>query len=177
MKKLLLAVTAASIMSSPAFAAPNASDPFVINGTVLETCTMQNVNNVNLGTLAINTGAGATALLLSANDTGNTNTFWVSCNAPNTMNITGPAELQGSRVKTAADDASFTDKLKYHVTANNYLTSGTQPSLDAGVSTPKSRAPLHRQVSMTASVLTSDNPLRPLAGNYTATVTVEVTAS
>lgn len=179
MKKLLLAVTAASIMSSPAFAAPSATDSFVVNGTVPDTCTMQDVNNVNLGSLSISTTAGSGALLLSGDASGNTNTFWVSCNKTNTMSITGPAELQGSRAKTIFDDASFTDKLKYSVTANNYVTGGgAQPTLIAGASTSQTRAPLHHTVSLTAAVTQALNPgVRPLAGNYTATVTVTVTAS
>lgn len=178
MKKLLLAATAATIMSSPAFAANSATDSFVVNGTVPDTCTMQDVNNVNLGSLAISTTAGSGALLLNGDASGNTNTFWVSCNKTNTLAITGPAELQGSRAKTIFDDASFTDKLKYSVTANSYLASGTQPSLIAGVSDPKTRAPLHHQVSLTAAVTQALNPgVRPLAGTYTATVLVTVTAS
>ena len=54
MKKLLLAATATAVMlsSAPAFAANNDSDTFDINASVAKTCTMENINDISLGTLA-----------------------------------------------------------------------------------------------------------------------------
>jgi hypothetical protein len=180
MKRLFVVAAASAMVSSPAFAANTASDSFVINASIPDTCTMQNVNDVNLGTLNISTTAGNGALLLSSDSSANTNQFWVSCNKQNTMTLTGPAQLQGSRAFVAGvDDASFTDKLNYRVAAVNYLTSGTQPELrSVGGTTPSAqRGPVHRQVRMNAAVVAGDNTLRPLAGNYTGTVTVTVTAN
>lgn len=178
MKKILLAAAAATIVSSPAFAASD-NDDFVINATVPDTCTMQDVNDVNLGTLAIDVAAGPNALLLSSDSTLNTNQFWVSCNKTNTMTFTADAQLQGSRTLQPGDDATFTDKLNYRVEAINYKTSGLQPSWASttGPANQTSRPPVHRQVRIKASVLAADNAGRPLAGNYTGTVTVTVTTS
>lgn len=180
MKKLFVVAAASAMLATPAFAAPSASDSFVINASIPDTCTMQNVNDVNLGTLTVSTTAGNGALLLSSDASQNTNQFWVSCNKQNTMTLSGPAQLQGSRVFVpGSDDAGFTDKLNYRVAALNYLTSGTQPELaSVGGTTPSAtRGPVHRQVRLSASVLSGDNTLRPLAGNYTGTVTVTVTAN
>lgn len=180
MKKYLVVAAASAMLATPAFAAPTANDTFVINASIPDTCTMQNVNDVNLGALTVDTGAGNGALLLSANASQNSNQFWVSCNKQNTLSLTGPAQLQGSRTFVAGvDDAGFTDKLNYRVAAVNYLTAGTQPEFrSVGGTTPSAtRGPVHRQVRVTASVVTADNTLRPLAGNYTGTVTVAVTAN
>jgi len=177
MKKMILASAAAMLVASPAFAANSATDDFQINAQIPETCTMQNVNDVNLGALNISTTAGNGALLLSSDATQNTNQFWVSCNKQNQMTLSGPTTLQGSRAfQAGVDDAGFTDKLNYRVEALNYLTSGAQPSFSSvnGAQNQTSRGPVHRQVRLAAKVLSSENTLRPLAGNYTGTVTVTV---
>lgn len=177
MKKMILASAAAMLVASPAFAANSATDDFQINAQIPETCTMQNVNDVNLGALNISTTAGNGALLLSSDATQNTNQFWVSCNKQNQMTLSGPATLQGSRAfQAGVDDAGFTDKLNYRVEALNYFTSGAQPSFSSanGPLNQTSRGPIHRQVRLAAKVLSSENTLRPLAGNYTGTVTVTV---
>lgn len=179
MKKIVLAMTGAMVMASPAYAAPSASDNFVVNGTVPNTCTMQNVNDVNLGALSVSTTAGSNALLLNSDTTQNSNQFWVNCNQNNTMTLSGTV-LQGSRALAPGDDsASFTDKINYRVAAVNYKSAGSQPSWSStgGALDQTSRGPVNRQVRIQTSILSSDNPLRPLAGTYTGTVTVTVTAS
>lgn len=180
MKRLMIVAAASAMFATPAFASDTAQNSFDINAEVPNTCTMQDVNDVNLGTLNISTTAGSGALLLSSNSSQNTNQFWVSCNKQNTMTLSGDAQLQGSRAfQAGVDDAGFTDKLNYRVRALNYLASGTQPELASiGGTTPTAtRGPVHRRVQLNASVVAGDNTLRPLAGNYTGTVTVTVTAS
>jgi spore coat protein U-like protein len=179
MKKIVLAAAATMVMASPAYAAPSASDDFVVNATVPNTCTMQNVNDVNLGSLTVSTTAGSNALLLSNDTSEDSNQFWVNCNQNNTMTLTGTV-LQGSRALAPGDDsASFTDKINYRVAAVNYKSSGAQPSWSStgGALDQTSRGPVNRKVKIQTSILSSDNPLRPLAGTYTGTVTVTVTAS
>ena len=178
MKKLILATTAAMLVAGPAFADSSATDSFQINASIPDTCTMENVNDVNLGQLTVSTTAGNGALLLSSDKSGNTNQFWVSCNKQNSMTRAGPASLQNETrtYQPGIDDTGFTDKLKYRVAALNYLTSGTQPSLANGATTVQSdsRGPVHRRVQLQAQVLSADNADRPLAGNYKGTVTVTV---
>lgn len=179
MKKLLFAAAAATVVTSPAYAAP-ASDSFVVNGDVVATCVMESVPDIALNTLSIATTADAGALLLNGNEAQTGTKFYVSCNQNNTLTLSGSALKNTARpFVPGVDDPSFTDTINYKVTAVNYQTTGTQPSWSslAGASGPNSRAPLHRQVQMTASIPSNDNTKRPLAGNYKATVTVTVTAS
>lgn len=171
------AVASTALLASPAFAADTATDTFVINAQIPDTCTMQDVNDVNLGTLTISTTAGNGALLLSSDSSNNTNQFWVSCNKQNTMTLTGPNQLQGSRAfQAGVDDVGFTDKLNYRVAALNFFTSGAQPSFSSvdGAQNQTARGPVHRRVQLQAKVVATENTLRPLAGAYEGTVTVTV---
>lgn len=178
MKKLLLAASAAALVATtPAVAAPTDSDDFIINATVENACTMQNINDINLGNIAVNLTAGASALLINSNTSANSNSFWLSCNDDNTLTIDADAVMTGSRGLLPGDDAGFKNTINYRVTANNYLNSGPQPGFASvgGLTPTASRGAAHRTVTMQAQVLATDNTdARPVSGNYTATVEVTV---
>ncbi|RJF93375.1 spore coat protein U domain-containing protein [Sphingomonas cavernae] len=181
MKKFLLVATAAMLATAPAHAA---QDSFDISATVAKTCTMDNINDINLGTLDINTAAGPNALvlteLLAAESAGE---FWLSCNDSNKMTVTsannGRLKNQ-TRSVSATDDPGFTDQLVYELNAQNYRDGffATQPGFAGGISfgqgTP--RAAIHRKINMRARTSALANfGARPLAGAYQDTVTVAVT--
>jgi spore coat protein U-like protein len=179
MKKILFA-TAAVLVATPAFAADTDSDSFNINASVEQACTMQGISDINLGDLSVNTTAGSSALLINAVSGSTSNSFWLSCNDTNTMTLDADATLVGDRGLLPGDDAGFTNNINYGVSAVNYLNTGplTQPRWHSNTgyaNNGASRGAIHRQVTMQAAVRPEDNTLRPVAGNYTANVTVTVT--
>ena len=189
MKKLLLAATATAVMlsSAPAFAANNASDTFDINASVAKTCTMENINDISLGTLDINTNAGNSALYLTDIKTAGTNSFYVSCNDTNSMTISSAnaGQLKTTTPLTGAD-AGFKNTLNYSLGAENYRNGGQlqQPGFRRTLfgllqlNNGASRGALHRQVKFNALIDPLNNlDARPVAGTYTDTITVTVTAS
>ncbi|RJF93376.1 spore coat protein U domain-containing protein [Sphingomonas cavernae] len=182
MKNLIkLSAVAAMVIASPAFAAASDSDSFTVNANIATACVMENIQNVTLDPVNIDTNSGSGALLLASDTSNNSNKFWVSCNQNNQMTIAGSPVLQGSRALQSGDDATFTDKLNYRVTAENYYQTGTQPSFGsvAGATANQgtTRGAIHRQVQMKAEVRQADNAgKRPLAGTYSGTVTVTVSA-
>lgn len=185
MKKMILASAATAIMmaSAPAFAADTATDTFDINASVAKTCTMENIADVDLGTIGVNTGAGPLALLLSGFTSGSTVAGYVSCNDTNSMTVTSGngGKLVNPAGLPSGSDASFTNELLYSVGANNYyngglLGPGFVGNVISGGFGP--RGAIHKQVSFDILV----GPLlnlgkRPVAGTYSDTVTVSVTTS
>lgn len=183
MKKMILASAAAAMLiATPAFAAPSDTEDFDINANVLKSCTMENINDINLGNLPINLTAGPSALLINGPSAGASNSFYVSCNDTNQMTVVPAAgRLVGSRVfQPGIDDPGFKDTINYAVTALNYRSGllAVQPGYSSllgafGQSAP--RGAVHRQVTMGVLVTAAGNlDGRPLAGNYTDTVTVTV---
>ncbi len=188
MKKFLLAAAAMTVMAgTPAFAAPNDSDTFAINASVAKTCTMENIADINLGVLDVNTNAGNGALFLTDVQTAETNPVYISCNDTNSMTITSasggqlvnPASLSGA-------DAGFKNTLNYSLAADGYRNGGllNQPLFRRTLfglfqaNNGASRGALHRQVDFDVLVDPVNNlDGRPIAGTYTDTVTVTVTAS
>jgi spore coat protein U-like protein len=180
MKKILF-VSAAMLAATPAFAAPSATDDFAVTAAVAKACTMENIADINLGNLPIRLTAGADALKINGNTTGSAGLFYLSCNDTNSMTIVSANNgrlVNQTRSLDSGDDPTYTDRLRYRLFAVNYRNSGGQPGFIGG--TPQNqtgtRGAIHRQINMTASVLQStDDHLRPLAGNYQDTVTVTVT--
>lgn len=183
MKKFVLAASAAAmIAATPAFAAPSDTESFAINATVEKACTMQGINDINLGNLPIDLAAGPNALLINGTAQGVTSNFWVSCNDTNSMTLAADPYMQGSRTLQSGDDSSFTDRINYRVSAEGYrgtaALSASGPSYLSATNTYSfngtPRAAIHREISMRARVVAVDNTLRPLAGTYTANVVVTV---
>ncbi|HWV61775.1 MAG TPA: spore coat protein U domain-containing protein [Sphingopyxis sp.] len=181
MNKLLIASLGAMLTATPAFAADSDSESFDITGNVAETCTMEGINDVELGTLSIDTTAGSGALFINNTSAEETDPFWVSCNESNRMLIEADLGVLKNQTRTlqAGDDAGFKDTINYSVRALNYFNSGAGPEFNsANGSTGQNtvRGAIHRQVELRARVRANENTdLRPLAGEYRDTVTVTVT--
>lgn len=168
------------MMSTPAFAAPSDSESFDINASIPETCTMEGINDINLGEISINTAAGSNALLINTLlDTGTAGDFWLSCNENNRMSFTQANGVLKNQTRSvgSGDDAGFKDTINYVVNAVNYRNGFLQPGCISGLGCASAtRGAVHRKVDMRASVSAiGQNGLRPLAGDYQDTVTVTVT--
>ena len=59
MKKLFAVAALSAMLSTPAFAADSDSESFDINANVAETCTMEGISDIELGTLSINTNSAS----------------------------------------------------------------------------------------------------------------------
>ncbi|MGB3625039.1 MAG: hypothetical protein WA989_04405 [Henriciella sp.] len=181
--KLLTATAGVIALAMPAFAA-SSSESFDVEASVPESCLMEDIGMVDLSELDIVRSSGPDALSLESNATGNGGDFYLSCNLENSVTIsTANGGLTNStRSLDADDDPVFTDTIEYRVRLDNYVDggNGAQPKLTtkdggAGYSTTSAqRGAIHRQVQAQVTILRADNPLRPLAGDYSDTVTVEV---
>ncbi len=181
MKKFLIVSLGAMLASTPAFAADSDSESFDINGSVAETCTMEGIGDVDLGTLSIDTTAGSNALFINNTSAEDTNPFWVSCNESNRMLIDADLGVLKNQTRSlqSGDDAGFKDTINYSVYALNYFNSGAGPQHSSAAGSTgqnTTRGAIHRQVELRARVRKNENEdARPLAGNYEDTVTVTVT--
>lgn len=181
MKKFLIVSLGAMLASTPAFAADSDNEAFDINANVAETCTMEGITDVDLGTLSITTTAGSGALLINATSADETSPFWVSCNESNRMLIDADLGVLKNQTRTLAsgDDSGFKDTINYSVYALNYQNSGAGPehnSAQGSIGQNTTRGAIHRQVELRARVRANENQdARPLAGIYEDTVTVTVT--
>lgn len=179
MKKLLLAATAASLISTPAFAASTDTKDFDINARVTPECSMENPSNINLGSLAIDRAPGSNALMLTEKTKSDEQEVWVSCNYVTSIFIT----TDNRALKTTTDvhdTAQFTDTIYYGVkfapkTAGSFVGSDSwkprvQPVTKEWVQTKE----FHDQavLSVTLEEVGSGKPngKRPVAGSYTDTV-------
>ena len=182
MNKFLIASLGAMLAATPAFAADSDNESFDINANVAETCTMEGISDVDLGTLSINTTAGSNALFINNTSDEDTNQFWVSCNESNRMLIDADLGVLKNTTRTlqAGDDAGFKDTINYSVYALNYLNNSTSSpghsSANGSFGQNTTRGAIHRQVELRARVRANENTdARPLAGEYQDTVTVTVT--
>jgi spore coat protein U-like protein len=181
MKKLFAVAAMSAMLSTPAFAADSDSESFDINANVAETCTMEGISDIDLGTLSINTTAGNNALFLNGASADNAGEFWLSCNDTNRMTIVPTlGKLKNTtRPLGAGDDAGFKDTINYTVAALNYRNGFLQPSYNSLLGPllqNQSRGAIHRKIDMGAAVTLLGNlDARPLAGVYKDTVTVTVT--
>lgn len=180
MKKIAFVAAAAALLSTPAMAAPSDTESFDINASIPETCTMEGINDINLGEISINTTAGSNALLINTLlDTETAGDFWLSCNENNRMSFSQTNGVLKNLDRSVApgDDAGFKDTINYVVNAVNYRNGLLQPGCVSGLGcSTATRGAVHRQIDMRASVSAiGQGGLRPLAGNYQDTVTVTVT--
>ena len=111
MKKLFAVAALSAMLSTPAFAADSDSESFDINANVAETCTMEGISDIELGTLSINTNAGSNALFLNGASADNAGEFWLSCNESNRMSIVPTLGKLKNQTPTLqpGDDAAFKD--------------------------------------------------------------------
>ncbi len=187
MKKLLVAVAASALFVTPAFADPSDDTSFDINASVPAACTIGNPGDFDMGELDIVLTAGSGALTLAAlgtNGVRTTQNMWVSCNDVNRMTITSANNgklIRDGAAPTAEEAAEgFTNLISYAVTATNYgPVASQQPSLSNGNPFFQNlvRGAIHKEVGMRVLIRSSDGnnaTRRPLAGDYSDTVTVTV---
>lgn len=191
MKKIFLAASALSLIAAPAFAQAVSTQTFDVTASVPGTCTIGDPATIVLGALGVNATAGSTALTLTSNGAyvaDKTENFWVSCNDTNKMTITsannGNLIRSGAAPTTAEAAQGFTNLIAYHIGATNYRPGVDwqyQPTLNEGTNNNymnSQRGAIHQEVGMRARIGAAGNSKnvgkRPLAGNYTDTVTVTV---
>jgi hypothetical protein len=183
-KLLLAAVASTAALSSGAFAqSSTTTDTFVVSATVTPTCVMENVQDIAIGALKINTTAGTNALLFGNGSSSQTsNPVYLSCNDTNSMTLSSSGPLVNTgNVPTAEEIADgFANEVDFRVYVNNYG-AGTGNArrrfhtVNNGQYNAGPRHAMHRQVSFVGSVDYDDNRgFRPIAGDYSSTVTVTV---
>jgi hypothetical protein len=197
MKKLLIAASFATLLTAtPAFAQASDDAAFQVTASVPGTCTIGNPGTIALNSLNVNTTAGAAALTLVNNGNSGyvanlTSNFWVSCNDVNKMTITsangGRLVRAGAAPTTEEAAQGFTNRIAYHVGATNYRPNADwqyQPTLNEGSNNNymnSTRGAIHQEVGMQARIgsgsTSANSGKRPLAGNYSDTVTVTVQIS
>jgi len=180
MKKVIIAAAAASLISTPAFAADTDQQDFVINANVEQECSLENPTDFNLGALPINTDPGPQALLLTAT-VEDTQDIWMSCNYP--ADITLEADNRRlTNSNTVTDTAQFTNTLNYRIWlepsvagAFNGFSSFIPAFQGPATSFRTQTAEFHDNANLRVAVPHADagnQNRRPIAGDYTDTVTI-----
>ena len=185
MKTILMAASALSLLAAPAAFAQDGSSAIVVNGSVAGMCGAGNQSGggtttgntpVALGSLI--DGNGQLSVAATEIDFGN---MW--CNAPADLTVSASI-LQGSN-PVGPDSTSFVNQLDMHVSGaviDTYMGGGTASTgadLSASIghafetgTGPYSKATLN----VTLPAGTSGND-RPVAGDYTGTVTFTASVS
>jgi hypothetical protein len=191
MNKFLFAASVATMFAAaPTFAQASDQENFEVKASVPGTCTIGNPGTFDMSALNPVTTAGSGALTLdSLGKSGVTKTqnFWVSCNDTNKMTLAsangGKLVRDGAAPTTTEADQGFTNKIAYSVSPTNYLPDANwqyQPALNSGDVNNymnKTRGAIHQEVGMQIRIRSTDGSnakVRPLAGNYSDTVTVTV---
>ena len=185
MKTILMAASALSLLAAPAAFAQDGSSAIVVNGSVAGMCGAGNQSGggtttgntpVELGSLI--DGDGFLSVAAKTIDFGN---MW--CNAPADLTVSASI-LQGDQ-PVGPDSSSFVNQLDMHVSGaviDTYMGGGTASTgsdlsasighaFETGTGT-YSKATLN--VSLPAGTSGND---RPVAGDYTGTVTFTASVS
>ncbi len=180
MKKIVLAALATTVAmaSTPALAAKSDTKDFDINARVAQECSMENPTNINLGRLSINRAPGANALLLNGVPESAVQNVWMSCNYNADISIT----TLNRALKTnspVTDTAQFTDTLHYGVKlvpSNGTAFDGFgswKPRVQPVTTTKPQVSEFHDNAELSVKFEAPNvNAKRPVAGDYTDTVTV-----
>lgn len=180
MKKIVLAALASSVAmaATPAFAASSDQKDFDINATVKQECSMENPTNINLGNLSINRAPGQDALLLDGVPESDIQNVWMSCNYNADITIT----TLNRALKTTSpvtDTAQFTDTLHYGVSLVPTVSGAFdgfgswKPRVQPVSTTKPQLAEFHDNAQLSVKFEAPNvNNKRPVAGDYTDTVTV-----
>lgn len=173
-----MAAVAASLASTPAFAASTDTKDFDISARVTPECSMENPSNINLGSLSINRAPGSDALLLNEVAQSGTQSVWVSCNY--TTDIVLETLNRGLLTTSpVTDTAQFTNKIFYGLefaptTPGAFEGSFShKPRVQPNPRTFTQTKEFHdqAQISVTLETLSVNNK-RPVAGTYSDTVTI-----
>ena len=178
-KKIIIADAASSSVAAPAIAADTDQKDFDINARVTQECSLENPSNVNLGSLQIDRAPGPNALLLTATASDSQN-IWMSCNYPADISLQADNRaLVNSNPVT--DTAQFTNRLNYRVglqPSNGTAFDGFgswAPFVQPQPTTRTQTAEFHDQASLTVTLPHfeyGNQNRRPIAGDYTDTVTI-----
>ena len=179
MKKLLIASAAVSMIATPAFAGDTDSKDFDINARVTQECSIENPSNVNLGSLKIDRAPGPNALKLTETAT-DTQNIWMSCNYNADISLQADNRYLTTG-GTVTDTAQFTNRLAYRValmpsngTAFNGYNSWA-PFVKPQPTTQSAGSEFHDNASLTVTMPHyeyGNQTKRPIAGDYTDTVTI-----
>ena len=188
MNKFAFIAVAAAMVSTSAFAAPTDSQSLTVTATVAPECSIGDPTDVNFANVIINQDPGANALLINSQSGGgtqnNTQPLWVSCNYGAQTKITSTnGGLVNPEPNDGNDKDDFTNVIEYRVS----LTAGSNQAFQthhlftkdggAGVSSTRCNTDaFHDKASLRVYIFNGDNPLRPLSGAYTDTVTLSLGA-
>lgn len=167
------------LVATPAFAADNDSDTVVVNATVAEECSIEDITTVSLGNIAIVETPGADALQIVGRTEQDANLVWVSCNFTNNLTLSTPTPLVSASTAGLGQmtgSGVFTNEINYRFRAQNFGNSPEANSLTQPVRVGRNEAPVHKQIRFRAIVDAADNVgTRPYAAtDYTATATVSI---
>lgn len=182
MKKIALAIAAAPLafIATAANAGPTSQESFDVSASVLPECSMADINDVNFGNLAIETGSGVDALLLTSGGTRNDQNVWTSCNYAASITIDATPMTNQTQSNTGPDAGDFTDKLFYRVAVN--ADNGSDfvgLNLNTRIESTNTRAQtgaFHNDAEIRTTLRLDDNTGRPLSGDYLGTATVTLGA-
>lgn len=185
MKKLtLIAAAPVAMMASAASAASDDSVTFDINASVLPECSMENPGTVNLGPLSIDEDPGAGALLLDNPSPSAPQSMYISCNTAAIFYVDAQNRALVNS-GTVTDTAQFTNRINYDIRLSPDRTSAFaglgsyKPRVQAnGAGNARTaNAEFHANYDLVIGFEAPNvNNLRPIAGDYTETVTFTVAA-
>lgn len=180
MKKVLFAAGAVALMSSPAMAAPSASDTFLVAAGVQLECSVDDPDTVFFGALDIEEDSGADALLLTEDRYVERQRIWASCNYPTSITLEAAPMVNILQANDGPDAGDFQDFLHYRLRlrANNNtdFTEVNHRTIDGPSSSEFQADAFHNNAVLRTVVNANDNPLRPLAGIYVSVATVTLGA-
>jgi type 1 fimbria pilin len=186
MKKIIFAALAATTMlATPAFAAPTDSRDLDLSARVRTECSLENPNNVNLGSLSIIRTPGSDALTLDGNSAVEKQNIWASCNYATSLElVTTNGGLTSDNIDNNGPDAAdFTDVIEYRMELRPSDATAWEPVVmrtafegPLGDVSQTSPGPFHDNAELNFQVLDEDNPLRPVADTYSDTVVINLGA-
>ncbi|MEM7781251.1 MAG: hypothetical protein AAF697_12755 [Pseudomonadota bacterium] len=170
MKKLLFGAAAAALISSPAMAAPTASDDFAVVAAVQFECSVDDPETVFFGLLDIEEDSGADALLLSDDRYVERQRIWASCNYPTSITLEATPMTNLFFVNDGPDAEDFTDVLHYRLRMraddNDDFQEVNLRTVDDSAQSVFQPDAFHNRAVLRTVINANDNPQRPLAGIY-----------
>ena len=180
-KMTLIAAAPLAMMASAAIAGPTDTQDFTISATIQPECSLEDPQDVNFGTLAINEDAGEDALQGTFGRRNNTQNIWVSCNYGADMSISSGPMVHTTEVNDGPDAADFTDEidLRWGLEASDG-TAFRKMFFDTKTKSGDNKTnadAFHDDAILSVNVNDQDlGDLRPLAGDYQAVATINLGA-
>ncbi len=183
MKKIAIAAAVSTaFFSTAALAGPTDTANLTVSANVADECSIEQPTAFTFGSVNINQGAGANALLLkngSQNADSGTQNIYVSCNyaAKITAKSTGNNGLLNSAGQTLADNDSsdFTNLINYRIELTSNDGSFSKVDYRTRTGGPASVTPggaFHDNANLKVYIDRDDTAKRPVAGTYTDTAEI-----